>query len=175
MPSGQRRSLGTLIWILLLVVVVGGLFLVAASISYERQQPSVDLRYVGTAEVNDGGYLRFAGTFWISNRSEVKIMVLLKQIETKKPEGWTLYTNAFRTLHILRPHEAAQVKIDAPTVNGTWRIRLDTLGEMTGLARYWSLAKIYWGYFQGRRAGRPAFRGPIYDRPTEIVSSHITD
>ena|SRR5688572_28340988 len=175
MPSGRRRSLNVLLWTLLLVVIVGGLFLVAASISYDRQQPSADLRYVGTAEVNDGGYLRFAGTFWISNRSEVRIMVVLKQIETKKTEGWTIYTNTLRTLHILRPREAAQVRIDAPAVNGAWRIRLDTLGEMTGLARYWSLAKIYWGYSQGRRAGRPAFRGTIYDRPTEIVSSDITD
>ena len=175
MPSGQRRSLNVWLSILLLVVIVGGLFLMAASISYQGQQPSADLRYVGTGEVNDGGYLRFAGTFWITNRSDVKIMVVLKQIETKKPEGWIIYTNTLRTLHILPPREAVQVKIDAPAVNGAWRVRLDALGEMMGLARYWSLAKMYLSSSQGRRAVRPAFRGTIYDRPTEIVSSDITD
>jgi hypothetical protein len=175
MPSRKRRSLNVLLWLLLLAVIVGGLFLVAASISYQGQQPSADLRYVGTAEVNDGGHLKFAGTFWISNRSEVRIMVVLKQIETRKPEGWTIYTNTLRTLHTLLPREAAQIKIDAPAVNGAWRIRLDTLGEMTGLARYWSFAKMSWAHSQGRRAVRPAFRGTIYDRPTEIVSSDITD
>jgi len=166
MPFGQRRSLSVLRSILLLLVIIGGLFLAAASISYRRLQPAADLTYVNTAEVNDGGYLRFAGTFWISNRSEVKIIVLLKQIEIKKTEGWTTYTNTFRTLHTLRPGEAAQVKIDAPAVNGAWRIRVDALGEMTGLARYWSLAKTYWRHAQGRRAVRPAFRG------TNIRSPH---
>ncbi len=176
MPSERRRLLRTLLWILLLVFIAGGLFLIVASISYERQKPSTDLKYIGTAEVNDGGSLKFVGTFWISNRSEVRIMVVLKQIETKKPEGWTIYTNTLRTLHTLLPREAGHVKIDAPTVNGPWRVRLDALSEMTGLARYWSRAKVYWGYYsQGRRAARPPLKGTIYDRPTEVVSSEIRD
>ena len=171
----RSRYLPKLALALALLIVVAGLFLVAASISYRRQQPSADLRYAGTGEVNDGGHLKFAGTFWISNRSQVRIMVVLKQIETKKTEGWTVYTNTARTLHTLRPREVTQVRIDAPAVNGAWRVRLESLGEMTGLARYWSLTKMYWAYSQGRRAVRPAFGSTIYDRPTEIVSSDITD
>ena len=176
--SHRRRHLPILA--LVLLVIVGGLLAIAISISYQQQRASAELRYVSTDQTI-GGTLKFVSTFWISNRSDAKMHIALRQIETKTPQGWTTYTNTTSTLKMLPPGEAAQIKIDAPASNGAWRVRLVALREMKGLARYWSFAKLYWGDLRNRvemgKAARPLppLGGAIYGSPTELVSSDITD
>jgi hypothetical protein len=166
-------------------VVVVGLLAVAVRTSYQRQRASAELRYVSTDEVRDGGLMKFTSTFWISNRSEAKILVALKRIETKANGMWTTYSNAASTLKILQPREAIQIKIDTPVVNSPWRVRLDALGEMKGLARFWTLAKLYWGDLRNRlemgKSARPlpplggAIYGSTNGSTTELISNDITD
>ena len=180
MPQRRLHLPKLALALVLLVVIVGGLLAIAISISCQQQRASAELRYVSTDQTI-GGTLKFVSTFWISNRSDAKILIALRQIETRTPQGWTIYTNTTSTLKMLLPGEAGQIKIDAPAFNGAWRVRLAALSEMKGLARYWTLAKLYWGDLRNRlemgKAARPLppLGGAIYGSTTELISADITD
>jgi hypothetical protein len=173
-----RRKFATA---LLLGTLLVALLAFWTGVSYHRQKPIAELRYLGSGQVNVDGHIYFGSTFWVSNCSDNSIMITLRAIETRTSQGWSVCSNAIRMLRMLPPHQAGHFSIDPPPTGGAWRLRVDACSQMKGLARYRSFGKLYWGDLRYRlrfgRAARPwpPFGGPIYDRTAELVSHDITE